>query len=214
MKPAVEQTGKKYGRLLVTDRVGVNKHKQITWLCECDCGNKIITTSSSLKSGHTTSCGCYARELFSKNFTTHGLSRDETGKQTRLYGIWKCMVGRCHRPGASGYERYGEHGIIVCPHWHDYKNFYDWAMQNGYRHDLTIDRINNKGNYDPLNCRWATNTQQQRNRGSNRMVDFNGQSEPMVVWSEKYHVNYATLKSRLNAGWPVEKALLTPTKQI
>lgn len=157
-------TGQRFGMLTVTGRCGLDvSRKNAMWFCLCDCGDGTITSTSHLKSGHTKSCGCQKgateNNIATRLQPTHGMSR------TRLYKTWLGMRARCNNPNNPKYDLYGGRGIMVCEEWlHDFVPFHDWAMANGYRDDLTIDRIDCDGNYEPSNCRWATITEQNRNR--------------------------------------------------
>lgn len=152
-------TGQRYGRLVVLGYAGTRNHREAQWLCKCDCGEKTIVTRSNLKNGNTMSCGCYGRERKSQANKTHG----ETG--TRLYRIWKAMHTRCYNTRAYGYKYYGGRGIRISDEWRDsFESFRDWALANGYRDDLTIDRIDTNGNYEPSNCCWATMAEQNKNK--------------------------------------------------
>lgn len=168
MPALIDLTGRRFGRLTVTGR-GLDKispsRATTTWKCQCDCGKMVEVRSRSLISGKTKSCGC----LMVEKATVHGDARD--GKQSRLYKIWADMLGRCRNPKIDGYHRYGGRGIKVCEEWaNSYQAFKDWAITHGYTDDLTIDRIDNDGNYCPENCQWATQKEQANNRSTNRKV--------------------------------------------
>lgn len=158
-------TGTRYGKLVVTgfDRKIIYKVKNKKsngfhnyWNCKCDCGNSISARSDNLKSGKIKSCGCLLHER-NANFK-HGMH----GK--RLHYIWGNMIQRCTNPKQITYKNYGARGITVCQEWKDFLTFKEWAMNNGYADNLSIDRINNDGNYEPNNCRWATAKEQANNK--------------------------------------------------
>lgn len=135
----------------------------------------------------------------------HGL------RHTRQFRIWNNLLTRCYNSKFHAYKYYGARGITVCDEWkNDFKAFYDWSMSNGYSDDLTIDRINNNGNYEPTNCRWVTVKTQSNNRRSNHNVNINGETRTLTEWCESYGINYRTVQDRLKRGWNVEKALTTP----
>lgn len=129
---------------------------------------------------------------------------------TRLYQIWNGMKQRCQNSKTINYRDYGGKGISVCEEWNNsFKSFYDWAMANGYRKHLTIDRIDNKGNYEPTNCRWATNKEQQNNTSYTRLYTYNGETFSIMQWAEKTGIHPNMLYKRLRRGWSIEKALKT-----
>lgn len=201
--------GQKFGRLLVLER-SESKHGCSYWLCQCDCGNSPTVISYNLISGKAKSCGCLQRELAAKqgkNNTKHGNSR--RSGSTRLYAIWNNMKARCTNPKTEGYERYGGRGITICNEWiNDFTSFLEWAMENGYNDELTIDRIDSNGNYEPSNCRWATKKVQSNNRSSNRIVEINGNRKTLAEWSDYSGISLQTLCHRLNhLGWKEEDLL-------
>lgn len=145
--------GMRFGRLIVLGYAGQSKSRKPLALCKCDCGNECVKLFPSLKNGHTISCGCYHSEEVSKRNFKYG---DTTrGKVTRLYRCWNNMICRCKYKDTEFHKYYIDRGISVCDEWRDYENFKKWALQNGYRDDLTIDRISSYNGYSPDNCRWV-----------------------------------------------------------
>lgn len=130
-------------------------------------------------------------------------------RHTRLYTIYANIKTRCYNKKNIRYKLYGARGITMCEEWkNDFQSFYDWSMANGYREDLTIDRIDNNGNYEPSNCRWVTWRGQQNNRRNNHLIEFNGHAHTMAEWSRLIGIPYQTLVRRINVyGWSVERAL-------
>ena len=135
----------------------------------------------------------------------HGL------KNTRLFRVWNNILSRCYNSNASHFHRYGGRGVTVCDQWrNDFKVFYDWAMSHGYSDELTIDRINNDGNYEPSNCRWVDIKTQARNRNNNHYVTINGITKTLTEWCNYYSINYRTVQDRIKRGWTEHKALTHP----
>ena len=202
-------TGKRFGKLVVIKTAGKTKNGAYLWQCKCDCGNEIIANVGNLKNGHTKSCGCLRVDRCKTNFTKHGL------EHTRLYGIWSDMRLRCYDEKNIAYHRYGGRGITICDEWkNDVKAFYDWATANGYKDSLTIDRIDNDGNYCPENCRWATVKEQASNRRSNILVTHNGKTQTMKKWANEVGTPYKVVWARMQKlGWSAERALTEPVKK-
>lgn len=205
MGKIIDLTGKRFGRLTVLQLVPKEiKHdttRQSFWLCQCDCGNKHIAGSKSLRNGDTPSCGCITKERLTK----HG------GYGTRLYNILDKMKYRCNNVKSKDYKNYGARGIKVCDEWLDketgFMNFYNWAMKNGYRDDLSIDRIDNNGDYEPSNCRWVNNITQCNNRRANKYVTYHGKTKTITQWSRLVGISASTISQRLKRGWTIEQTL-------
>lgn len=170
---------KQFGRLRVISDIGRTKDRHILWHCICECGNYVDVSSRDLQTGHTRSCGCLQKDRMSEVKLIHG------DRDSRLYSVWKTMKKRCENPNCKSYKWYGAKGISVCAEWHDYSQFKEWALSNGYdesakKYDCTIDRINPCGNYEPSNCRWVDMKVQNANKradmrgGKNDYLDIQG----------------------------------------
>ena len=196
-------TGKVFGHLTAISCERNDAHGNKIWRCVCECGNYAYVTASHLLSGHTRSCGCIVSQRLTKRNTTHGQSSE------RLYRIWKAMRQRCNNHNHAAFKRYGGRGIKVCDGWKEFGVFQEWAISHGYSDVLTIDRINNNGNYEPSNCRWVTLKEQQDNRSSRREITFNGQRKTLTEWSKIAGINISTLHGRLKSGCSLDRAFAT-----
>lgn len=204
----IDLTGKTFGRLTVIERFGY-QGTTITWKCQCLCGNVCVKRGDKLKNGETRSCGCYNHDRIMERNTKHGKSK------SKLHKKWESIKERCYNKNHKYYYLYGGRGIAVCPEWLDkengFINFYNWAMPNGYKEGLTIDRINSNGNYEPSNCRWATLQEQGNNKRNNQRYSINGESLTIAELSRKYNIKYGKLRDRLKVlNWDIQKALNTP----
>ena len=156
----IDITGHRFGRLVVLRKSEPKKgYHGAMWECMCDCGTVTIANGQNLKSGNTTSCGCYGAEQRVNSVRKHG----KTG--TRLHRIWKAMHTRCYNINSPQFKYYGYRGIFICDEWKvNFQAFHDWAMSHGYEDNLSIDRIDSNGNYSPDNCRWVTMAEQNKNK--------------------------------------------------
>lgn len=197
----IDISGNKYGRLTVLKEVdSINGRPR--WLCKCDCGNDKIVYGAYLKSGQVKSCGCLLDE------TRHLPKRITHGEtNTKLYQKYRGMLGRCS-PLYHGAEHYYEKGIRVCDEWtgeHGYEHFKEWSLVNGYDEDkpwteMTLDRIDNNGNYEPSNCRWTTSKQQCNNMSTNVLFTYMGKTQTMKQWCEELDLSYGMVKARHRKG--------------
>lgn len=206
-------TGKKFGRWTVLKLSHIKRRSgggdAIYWLCECECGTIKPVDEYHLNHGTSKSCGCLAKELSSKRETTHGLSH------SRLYNIWQSIKKRCLNKKCARYNRYGGRGIIICQEWiNDFMNFYKWAINNGYNDNLSIERIDNDGNYEPNNCKWANPKTQARNRSNNHLITYNGETHCIAEWAEIIGIDRDIIDNRLKKKWTIERIFTTPVKRI
>ena len=198
-------TGLQFGRLTVICKAKKDSRAAF-WLCECQCGKRITVKGSSLRSGHTKSCGCLHDELSSERTIERNSSHSMS--KTRIYSIWGDMRKRCRNKHHWAFERYGGRGINVCEEWENFSAFYKWSSDNGYSDELSIDRINNDGDYCPQNCRWATKDEQANNRSNNRFVEHNGKRITVSQLSKETGIPYGTLYSRIfTYGFSVDDAV-------
>lgn len=196
--------GDRYGHLIIIDEIEStiksNGQTQRQFRCLCYCGKETIGKLDYLRNGNKTSCGC----IRGKDGKHH-----QTG--TRLYRIWSNMKQRCTLITHEKYHHYGGRGIEVCKEWQNFETFYEWAMSNGYSDELTIDRINNDGNYEPTNCRWVTQKAQANNKRNNVLITHNNENKTIAEWSEFANIPQSVLQWRLNKGWSGDK-LLAPVR--
>lgn len=196
--------GRKFGRLTIANIVG-NRKNGIVVECDCECGQRCLKLIKHILSGASKSCGCLNKELVSKKFKTHGLSKHPIRK------IHNAMMSRCYNVSSKSYKDYGGRGIRVFDEWHLFINFYN-DMVVGYSAGLEIDRIDVNGDYRKENCRWATRHQQQRNRRDNVFITIDGKTNIMSDWAKISGVKKATIWFRLKMGWPPTEAVFCPTK--
>jgi hypothetical protein len=192
-------SGNLYGRLLVRGFHHKDEWRSPFWTCECSCGNVVVVCGKKLKSGHTQSCGCLRRELTSERAAIHRMSKTST------YQIWSGMHTRCSNSNATRYDCYGGRGIRVCDRWNSFECF---LQDMGERPEkMTIERIDNNGNYEPSNCCWATKKTQARNQRSNHRITYTGCTKTLVEWAEDTGLTYSALKCRIRKAKPLASAL-------
>jgi len=195
--------GDRFGRLVIVREVERRKKKRY-FLCRCDCGNERVVRLVAMRAGEVKSCGCLRDEQNRVAAIKHGCWG------TGPYWCWHSMKDRCLNPNSAVYHHYGGRGITVCPEWMEFEPFYQWAIENGYRPGLTLDRIDNNGNYEPSNCRWVTRRQQMLNTRRNKRLTFNGETKTLKEWADDLRFEYHVLRNRIARGWSVRRAFTTP----
>ncbi len=171
-------SGWKSGMLTVIAKSHIEKHRQM-WLCKCECGNDCYRDTNAIATGRVKSCGCLQKIATSKAKKTHGMA------ESRLYRTWSHMKQRCQNPTDRMYPRYGGRGITVCDEWLSFENFMEWARASGYSEELTIDRIDNDGDYEPGNCQWLTYA-----KNASKQWDDNARDLPRRVYHSKHGNRY------------------------
>jgi len=199
--------GQVFGRLIVIEFMGLNYHYEAQWKCKCECGNEITVLSGQLMAGYIKSCGCLRRESMIKRSTTHGKSK------TRIFHIWQGMRARCNNPNNKNYNNYGGRGICVCKEWNkSFEVFNNWAKENGYKPNLSIDRIDVNGNYEPFNCKWSTVIEQNNNKRKSRKIRANGVIMTVAEISKKTGLKISTISERIRRG-DVGEQIIRPVKR-
>lgn len=194
----VDLTGRRFGRWLMLSFAGRNGRKQAHWRCRCDCGREVTVAGSNLGRG-SRSCGCSD----SPRHLTHGhtVGRSQTG----AYASWKNMWARVRATSGVRWRNYGSRGITACERWLSFENFF--ADMGSRPAGASIDRIDNDGNYEPGNCRWATSKQQARNQRVNRLLSFDGEALHITDWSQRTGIPASTISRRMGRGWSPERVL-------
>lgn len=203
-----DMTGEKFGRWAVIQKAEKGPKGETQYLCRCECGTEKVLRRCSLTSGNSKSCGCLSRDAAHERGITHG------GSKSRLYRIWAGIIQRCcNNHKKYEWDKYGGRGIFVCDEWRNsFEAFRDWSISNGYNDSLTIERKDNGGPYAPWNCRWATTYEQNNNKRTSKRITYNGETRTVREFADEYGLAYSCLYARLEAGWDIERALLTPSK--
>lgn len=206
---ARDLSGQRFGRLIALGPIRKNKHNHYVWHCCCDCGKEVEVDFTHLLSGGTRSCGCLHRDVAGEARATHHMSKHP------LYNVWAAMKNRCSNPANPSYVRYGKRGIEVCPAWR--KSFvafleYITALPDYGVAGRTLDRVNNDGNYEPGNLRWATCKTQNGNTRTNRHVTAFGRTQILEDWAREVGIPSGALGRRLTRGMDPEDALTAPYK--
>lgn len=200
-KLIVDISNQRFGRLIALKPTEYRDYGRVMWECKCDCGNIVFVRGSSLRTGNTKSCGCFQIESHRK----HGMYK------SRTYSTWSGMLQRCNNPNSPRYYQYGGKGIVVCERWMKFENF---LTDMGERPEgKTIDRINNDGNYEPSNCRWATPLEQQRNLKTNIQLKFNDETKTVPEIADIVGIKADTLRTRIKRHWSEER-LFEPLRFI
>lgn len=201
--------GSKFGRWTIASSP-IIKNNRSFYPCICDCGKQRHVFGSSLMNGSSQSCGCIAIERAKIACTKHGK------EPRRLYTVWQSMLDRCYNKNKETYLRYGGRGICVCDQWRtNYIAFREWAFTNGYKEGLSLDRIDNNGNYEPTNCRWANDIQQANNKRNNTTLEAMGEIKTIAEWSRdpRCKVSARMLRQRfVMLRWPPHKAITHPPR--
>lgn len=200
----VSHIGERFGKLVILETFQRKRPSGVNvryCKCKCDCGNEKIISFEHIRKGHTTSCGCVHKEMLRKRLTKHNQTN------TRLYAIWEGIRHRCKCKTYKRYCDYGGRGILLCKEWEEFINFKEWAYNNGYAENLTIDRINNDGNYEPSNCRWVDNLVQQNNKRNNVFYDLNGEKLTCGQIARRYGLKKDSLEYYLKKSTDVIEAI-------
>lgn len=192
-----EIIGRKFNRLTVIEFVEI-RNNHYYYLCKCDCGNYKIIEKGNLKASKIKSCGCLKKE-------NDNLPKKHGKCKTKLYYVYRGILNRCYYKKDISYKNYGGRGITVCKEWQkDFINFYNWAINNGYKDGLTIDRIDINGNYEPSNCKWATRFEQANNKRNNHFVTYNQETHTLSEWSRILNCSLSKIKYFVKKGLDFE----------
>jgi len=198
--------GEKYGKLTIVREVERTSIKR-RFLCQCDCGRFTQVNLNSLRTGAIKSCGCLLKESGKRN-KIHGYW------QHRLYGIWAGMKQRCFNSKCNSYKYYGARGITMCLQWLDFSLFLKWALSSGYKDNLTIERVDVNGNYEPGNCKWIPGKDQPANTRQSHWIFWKGHTKNISQWAKHTGLCAETIRRRIAYGWPIDRALTEPSHEV
>jgi hypothetical protein len=200
-RKAINLLGEEFGKLKVLSRAGTNETYGATWNCLCECGRMCVVSTRFLRKGFRKTCGNHTSKDKGKWL--------EKRIRARIYKQWVLLIDRCERPINPAYHRYGGRGIKVCERWHDFELFYNDTKELRGR-GLSLDRIDNDGDYKPDNCQFVNRHAQNRNKSDNRNIECNGETHCLTDWASMLGMSRSTLRNRLALGWSIEDALTKP----
>ena len=211
MPEIINLLGQVFGRLKVVEFAGKNKHNHATWLCVCDCGQQRIVESGNLRSGNQVSCGCQSLQNRVLATTKHGLSGHP------LHRIWRKIIERCYNPNCKSFPNYGGKGVVMSDEWRDnFQSFYDWAIANGWRKGLEIDK-DIKGNgllYSAETCSIVTRKENINNTTRNVYITIDGVRKTAAQWSEIVKIPPAIICRRIRQGWEHKNAVYAKPRYL
>lgn len=205
MSRLLDFTGQRFGRLTALERVYPERSGNAIWRCRCECSNITDVRSNKLRSGRTKSCGCLAADLYRERHTTHGKT------SSREYEAWCRMIQRCTNSNHSAYRNYGGRGIRICPQWAVFERFFEDVGERP--HGMTLDRLDNNGDYEPDNVAWRSRFDQANNKRSNRLIWICGECRTLAQWLRKLGMNRSSFDKRLRRGWSEQRALTVPPRR-
>lgn len=206
----IDITGKKFNRLSVIEldkERSTNKRKY--WRCLCDCGNYTSQLGCNIKGGKAKSCGCLIKDV---QLISAAKRKQFTKEQVPVRHIWKLMLRRCYNPKDNTYKHYGARGIKVCERWHNFDFF--WQDMGPRPSGYSLERVDNNGDYEPSNCKWATQLEQVNNRRTSRLEWLNGRVQTLAQWCREYNRNQRLVNHRLSRGWSLIDALEKPPRPL
>lgn len=203
------EVGQRFYRWTILKAYPNQKMRSLFYLCVCDCGTEKKVLDRTLRYSYGKSCGCLSGELAAKRLKIHNTTHGKT--KSPEFNAWQAMWNRCENKNSAMFHRYGGRGIRVCRRWEKFENFYE-DMGPRPKNKKSLDRINTDGNYEPSNCRWASWSEQQNNRGNNRIISYNGKTQTMSQWSKEVGIEVRTIWYRLNKGYSIKDALTKPVR--